>query len=71
MDKKKVYYVIVNKINLTYEYDGDDKLNIEDAEQFDTLEKAKEALSNYDDDFRGAIYKVTASSHYYLEFQAE
>lgn len=31
---------------------------ITEADKFDSLEKAKKELENYDDDFNGAIYRV-------------
>lgn len=31
---------------------------ITEADKFDSLEKAKKKLENYDDDFNGAIYRV-------------
>ena len=71
MDKKEVYFVIVNLENLKFEDDGDDELCIENAEHFDTLEEAKEKLEEYDDDFRGGIYKVSKRCYYDFELQKE
>lgn len=51
------YYVIVNLDNLTYMKNGD-SANIDEADKFKTIEKAKEELKDYDEDFSGAIYKV-------------
>ena len=59
MDKKEIYFVIVNLENLKFEDDGEDVSFIENAEHFDTLEEAKEKLEEYDDDFKGGIYKVS------------
>lgn len=71
MDKKEVYFVIVNLENLKFEDNGEDVNFIENAERFDTLEEAKENLKEYDDDFKGGIYKVSKRCYYDFELQKE
>lgn len=55
--EKEIYYVIVDLDSLSYMRDGCSAL-ITEADKFDSLEKAKKELENYDDDFNGAIYRV-------------
>lgn len=56
---KKEYYVILDKIHLSFMNNGM-PASIDNAEIFDSYESAKKELTdNYDDDFKGAIYKVT------------
>lgn len=53
------YYVILDKKNLSFMNDGM-IASIDDADKFNSYESAKEELTNnYDEDFEGAIYKVT------------
>lgn len=54
---KKEFYVVVDLEELTYQKKGNGT-NLENADKFETLEQAKEELTNYDEDFKGAIYKV-------------
>lgn len=54
----KQYYVIVDLYNLAYQRQGD-AVSLKDADKFKTFEEAKKELEKYDDDFNGAIYKVT------------
>lgn len=51
------YYVIVDLYNLTYMKNGE-SASMNEADKFKTIEGAKEELKDYDEDFRGAIYKV-------------
>lgn len=55
--EKEIYYVIVDLDSLSYMRNGCSAL-ITEADKFDSLEKAKKELENYDDDFNGAIYRV-------------
>ena len=71
VDKKEVYFVIVNLENLKFEDNGEDVSFIENAEHFDTLEEAKEKIKEYDDDFKGSIYKVSKRCYYDFELQKE
>lgn len=54
---KKEFYVIVDLEDLTYQKERC-ATNLEEADKFETLEQAKEELTNYSEDFKGAIYKV-------------
>lgn len=51
------YYVIVDLDNLTYMSNGINT-KLDEADKFETLEKAKEELEEYDEDSNVAIYKV-------------
>lgn len=51
------YFVIVDLDNLTYMKCGDG-VKLDEADKFETLEKAKEELEEYDEDSNVAIYKV-------------
>lgn len=56
---KNEYYVILDKIHLSFMNNGM-PASIDNAEIFDSYESAKKELTdNYDDDFKGVIYKVT------------
>lgn len=52
------YYVILDRIHLNFMNNGT-IVGIENAEKFKSYELAAEELKNYDEDFEGAIYKVT------------
>ena len=52
------YYVILDRIHLNFMNNGT-IVEIENAEKFKSYESAAEELKNYDEDFEGAIYKVT------------
>lgn len=60
------YYVIVNLDTLQYMQNGDG-VNLKEADKFDTYEEAKHELSNYDDDFNGAVYKVKEHREFIIE----
>lgn len=70
-DKREEFYVIFNLKTFKFEDDGEDVINIENAEHFDTLEEAEESLKEYDDDFKGGIYKVSKRCYYDFELQKE
>lgn len=54
----RIYYVIVDLYNLAYQKNGQ-IAKLSEADKFETLEEAQEELEEYDDNFNGAIYKVT------------
>ena len=60
------YYVIVNLDTLQYMQDGDG-VNLKEADKFAIYEEALQELSNYDDDFNGAIYKVKEYRNFTIE----
>ena len=70
-DKREEFYVIFNLKTFKFEDNGEDVSFIENAEHFDTLEEAKEKLEEYDDDFKGGIYKVSKRCYYDFELQKE
>lgn len=54
----RTYYVIVDLYSLKYQQSGTGT-KLDEADKFETLEEAQEELKTYDNDFNGAIYKVT------------
>ncbi len=60
------YYVIVNLDTLEYQQDGNG-VKLREADKFDTYEEALQDLSEYDNDFDGAIYKVKEHREYTIE----
>ena len=55
----KEYYVILDKRHLSFMNNGM-PVSIDGADKFNSYESAKkELMDDYDEDFEGAIYKVT------------
>lgn len=66
----KEYYVIVDLYNLTYMKNGE-SAKIDEADKFETLKEAKKELKTYDEDFKGAIYKIKECRRIELEKMEE
>ena len=63
---KEEYFVIVNLYDLAYQKNGS-AATLKEADKFETLEKAKKWISNFDEDVDLRIYKITETKHIYVE----